>query len=381
MNWNKDCYHNTFSHIYVEKNALKYPAAQAILARFPDAVQIPIRRYMEVFSSHRQEFALQKHSQKLILAVKEEPFLYPGAPVCQNFGNEHFYYTSSLMNCLYDCEYCYLQGMYPSANLVLFVNLPDIFEELLKLLAKHPVYLCISYDTDLLALEGLTGYVKEWIGFTRSHPDLTVECRTKSAGFSLIAEEDIPERFILAWTLSPDEIIQKYEHGTPSLAARLNSICEALAAGCRIRLCFDPVLHVPDWERRYSGLFDTVFEKLASLPVDPIANGQLADVSIGTFRISKEYLGQMRKKRPMSAVVQYPFRTEKGVCSYGEEIDARLMDFVKERISRYFPEDKIFCWGETCETTAEAPAPNEPAENAQSDIVGYGHGTRKGGLP
>lgn len=346
MNLNKICYRNTFSHIYVEENALNYPAARAILARFPDAVQIPVRHYMEVFSSHRQEFALQKHSQKLILAVKEEPFLYPGAPVCQDFGNQHFYYTSSLMNCLYDCEYCYLQGMYPSANLVLFVNLADIFLSLEKLLIQHPVYLCISYDTDLLALEGLTGYVKKWIAFTRSHPDLTVECRTKSAGFSLIAGEEIPDRFILAWTLSPDTIIQNYEHGTPSLTARLNSICEALAAGCRIRLCFDPVLHVPDWEQLYSELFDTVFRRLSALPVDPVANGQLADISIGTFRISKEYLGQMRKKRPLSAVVQYPFQTEKGVCSYGNDMDRKLMNFIKTELGRYFPESKIFSWGE-----------------------------------
>lgn len=33
-------------------------------------------------------------AQNLILAAKHGELLYPGAPVCQNFGNEHFYYTS-----------------------------------------------------------------------------------------------------------------------------------------------------------------------------------------------------------------------------------------------------------------------------------------------
>ena len=36
------------------------------------------------------------------------------------------------MNCVFDCEYCYLKGMYPSANLVVFVNLEDIFAEVEK---------------------------------------------------------------------------------------------------------------------------------------------------------------------------------------------------------------------------------------------------------
>lgn len=78
---------------------------------------------------------------------------------------EHFYYTSCMMNCVFDCEYCYLKGMYPSGNVVLFVNLDDIFDEVYKLLQKHPVYLCVSYDTDLLAVENIFGYTKRWVDF------------------------------------------------------------------------------------------------------------------------------------------------------------------------------------------------------------------------
>lgn len=103
---------------------------------------------------------LQHGSKALIIARKDGQLLYEGAEVCQSFGNEYFYYTSCVMNCIYDCEYCYLKGMYPSGNLVIFINIEDIFAELETLLAKHPVYLCVSYDTDLLALENIAGFVK-----------------------------------------------------------------------------------------------------------------------------------------------------------------------------------------------------------------------------
>ena len=66
-----------------------------------------------------------------------------------------------MMNCIFDCEYCYLKGMYPSGNLVVFVNLEDIFAELEALLAQKSIYLYVSYDADLVAIESLTGFVRE----------------------------------------------------------------------------------------------------------------------------------------------------------------------------------------------------------------------------
>ena len=131
------------------------PETKRILTQFPQAEVIAIDHYKDVFCRSRQDYVRQHAAQNLILAAKHGELLYPGAPVCQSFGNEHFYYTSCVMNCVFDCEYCYLKGMYPSANLVVFVNLEDIFAEVEKRLAVHPVYLCVSYDTDLLALEHL----------------------------------------------------------------------------------------------------------------------------------------------------------------------------------------------------------------------------------
>ena len=156
----KDCLSKPFSHIYVEDKIKNHPVAEDILSRFKRSTIIDIRHYKDVFTPSGQNLLLAKNSPSLILAKKEGRLIYEGAPVCEDFGNEHFYYTSLIMNCYYDCEYCYLQGMYPSANIVIFVNIDEVFNELESLLKEHPVYICISYDTDLLALEGFTGFVK-----------------------------------------------------------------------------------------------------------------------------------------------------------------------------------------------------------------------------
>ena len=76
-------------------------------------------------------YSVQEKEKALIIAEKKGTLVYPGAKVCQSFGNEHFYYTSLVKNCIFDCDYCYLQGMYPSANLVVFNNIEDMnLEEL-----------------------------------------------------------------------------------------------------------------------------------------------------------------------------------------------------------------------------------------------------------
>ena len=261
--------------------------------------------------------------------------------MCEDFGNEHFYYTSLIMNCYYDCEYCYLQGMYPSANIVIFVNIDDVFNELESLLKEHPVYICISYDTDLLALEGFTGFVKEFINFTSCHKNLTVECRTKSANIGSIKKYmdeglDVPANFIFAWTLSPALIATKYEHKTHDFTSRLKAVKEASTLGLSLRLCFDPVLKVPDYEDLYGDMLERVFRE--------IAPNCLRDISIGGFRTSKDFLSKMRKRRENSAILSYPYVLEDGVYSYGLKENKKLTGFLIDRSARYIDKSKIFTW-------------------------------------
>ena len=74
---------------------------------------------------------------------------------------------------------------------------------------------------------------------------------------------------------------------------------------------------------------------------DALQDIPIKDASIGVFRISDGYLKQMRKNRPASALLQYPFINENHVCSYGGR-GREMMAFVKEFLSGFLPEDKIF---------------------------------------
>lgn len=327
--------HRSFSHIYLEKAAKHDRLAQEILQKFPNSNLIEIDSYKEIFNRKRQDWRLQKAAPKLILARKKDDFLYPGSRFTPSFDNYNFFYNTLMMNCIYDCHYCYLQGMYPSANVVCFTNLEDYFTATDQYLSRHSqIYLSISYDTDLLAFEGLFPYTARWIEYASGKKNLLIEVRTKSANFKAIQEYEPQKNIILAWTLSPQTVIERYETKTPSLKARLSSIQEALSCGWPVRLCFDPMLIFDGWEDAYSELFATVRKE--------IDLSRVKDISIGTFRMNSDFYKELREARTDSDLVHFPFQQKAGTVGYNEENRQNLLNFARSQLLETIPAERIY---------------------------------------
>lgn len=317
-----------FSHLYIEREVREHALTKRLMQRFSRASIVPIDHYKEVFNRPRQSWPLQRASRKLIVALRRDNFLYPGVPITPSFGHAHFYYNALILNCVYDCSYCYLQGLYPSANVVVFVNNEDFMHAVrAKLASERPLYLCVSYDTDLLAFEHLIPYASSWLEFAAHTPDLTIELRTKSAAYARIAHCTPSERVILAWTLSPQALAERYEVGTPTLRARLSSIKAALADGWQVRLCFDPILIVPNWRELYREFIALVFSEIPA--------AKLYDVSLGTFRMNSEYLKQTRSTRLDADILFYPFVNEGKISGYPAPLREEAFELISALVEKH----------------------------------------------
>lgn len=316
-----------------------HPRTRAILNHFPQAERIDIDHYKDVFNRRKQNQQLQYQNQNLILAAKEGTRFYEGAPVCQNFGNQNFYYCSTMMNCVFDCSYCYLKGMYPSGHLVIFVNLEDYFEELDQILGKKSLYLCVSYDADLLALEGLCGYGKLWAEYASIREKLTLEIRTKSANQDMW--ENLPKipNVIYAFTLAPQQMIDSCESGTPSAKARIACAVEGLKKGFPVRLCFDPMLYLPGWRAAYRGLLAELDEAFLK---HGLTMNALSDVSVGTFRISQDYMKKIRRALPEAPAVQFPYVNVGGVYQYPQVLLEEMEQYLISELERRMDKEKIY---------------------------------------
>ena len=125
--------------IYIEESVRNHPRTLKLLERFPKASLIDCHRYSEIFNPRAQNFRLQKKRPSLILAERHGNSVVP-APKAYSIGTDRNYYFSHMLNCLYDCRYCFFQGMYQSANYVHFVNYEAFEQGIDEILNIGPAY-------------------------------------------------------------------------------------------------------------------------------------------------------------------------------------------------------------------------------------------------
>ena len=330
-----------FSHIYVESGAENYLLAQQCLDRFPKSTVIKIPDYKSMFNRSGQDFQTQKKSMKMILAVKKPPFIYKGTDIIQDGGFKNFFYITPILNCLYNCDYCFLQGMYSSANMVVFVNQNDMqsaveLELDNRTYPSDPLMLSISYNTDLMAFENILPITRSWINYANKAQDLHLEVRTKSALFDSLTHLKPSKKVLLAWTLSPEKVVRENEFNTPPLDRRITAVQSAIEKGWKVRLCFDPVMVYAGWENDYINLLNQVKSS--------INGSKLFDITVGVFRMGKDYFERVHKSKPESLVYYQYYENKNGVMTIPKVEREGVKDLMRKNLDGFIPNNRIHFW-------------------------------------
>ncbi len=329
------------STIYIEEEIAEHPRTLAILERFPEAAKISCGRYGEIFNRKAQNFRLQKQQAALILARKHKGLVLE-TPKQYSIGAEHNYYFSHMLNCLYDCRYCFLQGMFQSAHYVLFVNYEDFIDDMKSLVSKHKneaVHFFSGYDCDSLALDPVTNFTQDFLPFFEKNPQALLELRTKSTQIRSLLKRDPIQNCVIAFSFTPDKIAKTLEHKAPNVDKRLQSIIDLQQAGWNIGLRFDPLIYTKDYNNEYTELFNNVFAK-----INP---DLLHSVSLGSFRLPKSYFRKLEKLYPDEKLFSSPLTEENNSIGYPAEIRDDMLEFCKDIITQYIPSKKFFPCHET----------------------------------
>ena len=320
-----------FDLIYAEAAILDHPRTRSIRKRYPAAQLVSCARYGEVFNRAAQNFRLQKRRPALILAHKAGKRVLP-APSGYGIGSEKNYYFSHMLNCLYDCRYCFLQGMYRSAHMVLFVNYEDFQTDIAaQIVASGPEtpYFFSGYDCDSLAMEGITDFTAEFLPFFAAHPQAHFELRTKSIRTKTLLAAEALRNCVVAFSMTPPTIAAQFEAGTPPVARRLEAIAALQERGWPIGLRFDPLVYDRDYQRRYLDLFAQVF---ATIKIE-----NLHSVSLGQFRLPREIYKSMHKLYPDEKLLAYGLQEKDGMVSYHSDLARQLHDFCAGALLNYIP--------------------------------------------
>ena len=326
----------SIDRIYVEEGVAAHRRTAVITSRFPKAEIVPCRRWGEVFNRRSQNFRLQKRRPALIVAEKFDRFVHP-APPGYGVGADRNYYFSHMLNCVYDCRYCFLQGMFRSAHYVLFVNYEDFQRSIDATLAEAPgedSWFFSGYDCDSLALESVTGFAQDFLPFFAARPRGWLELRTKSTNIqSLLATEAFPN-CVVAFSFTPTEIHQALERGVPSVERRVDAMARLAARGWRLGLRFDPLLWEPGFREMYQALFELV---LGRLPAEAIHS-----ISLGVFRLPRDFYERMYRLYPEEKLLAGPLQRESGLVSLERQAEEELLEFCTAALRERVPEEILF---------------------------------------
>lgn len=326
------------STIYIEQAVADHPRLGELLQRYPAATQIDCERYGEVFNRKAQNFRLQKLKPSLIAARKHKGRVLPSPPEYR-IGEGDGYYFSHLLNCLYDCRYCFLQGMYRSAHYVWFLNYEEFAQDIEALAAKGPSWFFSGYDCDSLALDPVTGFADFALDlFTRLPSHARLELRTKSTQIRALLAREPLTNVVTAFSFTPESVGNVLEAKVPAVERRLAAMSKLQRAGWPVGLRLDPLIYTRDYRTDYQQLFNTLFNH----PEYGLDAGRLHSVSLGSFRLPKGYFETMRKLYPDEKLFAGPLEQRGGMVSYQAELEEEMLSAVEKMLLEFIPEEVYF---------------------------------------
>lgn len=322
--------------VYVETGALDHPVCRRVLSRFPRVHVIECEHHGELFNRSAQNFRLQKNRPALILALKQGKKVLP-IPREYSVGGARNFYFSHMLNCLYDCRYCFLQGIHRSANYLLFVNYEEFAESIRRKVLEHSgesVWFFSGYDCDSLALDPVTGFSEYYLPLFESLPGAWLELRTKSTQIRALLARPVIPNVVTAFSFTTESAGEALEHRVPGIARRIDALATLQQRGWPVALRFDPLIHEKDFAASFNSLCRRIFAS-----VDP---DLLHSVSLGSFRLPRDFYKRMRKLYPRERLFSQSLEEADGMVGYRREIEEEMLDSARRLLAEHVPESSIY---------------------------------------
>jgi spore photoproduct lyase len=293
-----------FSRIFIEHELKDHERVTAITKRFKNVPITYLDNVDDVFGRVKKPYLQKRQSLQLFLGNKKGT-LTKAAPDAYGVAGDPHYYFIHAYNCIYECEYCYLQGYFNSPDIVLYLNHNDICRDIERLVKEHAdeqtIWFHAGEFSDSLALSHLSGELPQYFELFEKLTSAKLELRTKSANVAELLKLSPLSNVITSFSLSPQKRIEKTDLKTPSLKHRLIAMKKLYDHGHPLALHLDPIIHEDQFEKTYQELFKSIFEILP-----PHA---FSYISIGVVRFTADVFRQVGDNYPDSDLLAAEFIT------------------------------------------------------------------------
>lgn len=294
-----------FNSVLVEKNITDEKLVKDILSRLPDSTEkIEIDSFEKVFGAVKKPYLQKRENLNLILAHKKGKLVKQAPDAYGLEGSPHYYFVHAY-NCIYECEYCYLQGYFNSPDIVIFTNRDEIQNQIIETYNQHQnedeIWFHAGEFSDSLALSHITQECEFYWEVFSKLPKAKLELRTKSANIKSLKNLKPQPNVIVSYSLSPEFQLKSYDRKTATYKQRIKCVKELSELGHPVGLHLDPIIYTPDFKQHYEQLFEDL---KANIDLQ-----KLCYISLGVVRFSKDVYAQLEKNYPSSNLHQQNFTT------------------------------------------------------------------------
>ncbi len=313
-----------WNEVYLEKNLEHHPRALSILEKIKKTPLL-IESYDDLWGRSKKPYLQKRDTLNLFLARKNGQLLKKAPDAYGSAGDPHYYFIHAY-NCIYECQYCYLQGYFNTPDIVLFINHEEIIEQMQKTLDEHPegdVWFHAGEFSDSLALTHLTGELELYHEFCEKNPRAIIELRTKSVNTRELEKLKPLTNLIVSFSLSPKDIAKRVDLKTPSVEGRLKAMTLLQKKGWEIACHFDPIIYEDHFQEKYQELLLSMKELGL--------NTHLKYLSLGVVRFTKDVYRETEKNYPDSVIHTGPMvNSFDGKVRYHRPMRMWMMNSVKE---------------------------------------------------
>jgi spore photoproduct lyase len=286
-----------FDKIFVEKDIFQNKYTQNILNKLKNSNVVEISSYQDHFAQKKKPYLHKRTNLNLYIAKKKGQLLKEAPDAYGLSGEPHYYYVHAY-NCIYECDYCYLQGYFNSPDLVLFVNHDEIINKIENTIKEHQrtsdkgIWFHAGEFSDTLALSQITQELRDYYNLIKKYPNAYLELRTKSVNIKEIKKLAPLPNFITSLSLSSESQIKKHDLKTPPLRTRLQALKSLYDMGHAVAIHLDPVIYTDNFLKEYQELISDISKHV------PLH--ELEYISIGVVRFTKDVYSQVKKNYPQT---------------------------------------------------------------------------------
>ncbi|MFP4211025.1 MAG: radical SAM protein [Alkalispirochaeta sp.] len=264
------------------------------------------------------------------------------------------------LGCTLGCTYCIMQSYLRNRTLEVHLPSSDTVSMIRRVAEAHPdrtVRIGTGEVGDSLLYDPLFGISGELIDALSDLRNLRFEVKTKTDfvdhlpgnpvaggnGDVLVGRDeetfrtDAPEgprtprrNTVVSFSLNPPEVVAAEEGVAASLDERLGAAERAVSRGYRVAFHFDPMIHIPDWERAYLSVVDRLGRFRGITP---------EWVSLGTLRYPPSLKAMIEER---AYALDEFVRSGDGKMRYLQPIRARMYRTVKRRLRDVLPETPVY---------------------------------------